>query len=84
MAAAGVPLRTLQEWMGHRDFKTTLIYADYAPSDHESEMVERAFRSPIRGPNLSESERTERTSDGSRKPSSTRSIPLYKVEGLVG
>jgi Phage integrase family len=43
MAAAGVPLRTLQEWMGHRDFKTTLIYADYAPSAHESQMVERAF-----------------------------------------
>jgi integrase len=25
MAAAGVPMRTLQGWMGHRDFKTTLI-----------------------------------------------------------
>jgi integrase len=23
MAAAGVPMRTLQEWLGHRDFKTT-------------------------------------------------------------
>jgi integrase len=43
MAAAGVPLRTLQEWLGHRDFKTTLRYADYAPSAHEGEMVERAF-----------------------------------------
>lgn len=43
MAAAGVPMRTLQEWMGHRDFKTTLIYADYAPSEHEGEMVERGF-----------------------------------------
>jgi integrase len=42
-AGAGVPLRTLQEWMGHRDFKTTLIYADYAPSAHEAELVERAF-----------------------------------------
>jgi len=41
MAAAGVPMRTLQEWMGHRDFKTTLIYADYAPSAHERELVER-------------------------------------------
>ena len=29
MAAAGVPMRTLQEWMGHRDIKTTMIYADY-------------------------------------------------------
>lgn len=43
MAAAGVPMRTLQEWMGHRDFKTTLIYADYSPSAHEREFVERAF-----------------------------------------
>ena len=31
MAAAGVPMRTLQEWMGHRDFTTTLVYADFAP-----------------------------------------------------
>jgi hypothetical protein len=25
MAGVGVPMRTLQEWMGHRDFKTTLV-----------------------------------------------------------
>jgi integrase len=44
MAAAGVPLRTLQEWLGHRDYKTTLIYADYMPDDrHEAELVERGF-----------------------------------------
>jgi len=35
-AAAGVPLRTLQEWMGHRDYRTTLIYADYAPRTYEA------------------------------------------------
>lgn len=46
-AAAGVPMRTLQEWMGHRDLKTTEIYADYAPSEHEAGLVERAF--PVRG-----------------------------------
>jgi len=46
MASAGVPMRTLQEWMGHRDYKTTLIYADYAPSAHERELVERAFGAP--------------------------------------
>ena len=45
MAAAGVPMRTLQEWMGHRDIKTTMIYADYQASDQERELVERAFRS---------------------------------------
>lgn len=43
MAAAGVPMRTLQEWMGHRDFKTTLIYADYAPAANEAELVNAAF-----------------------------------------
>lgn len=43
MAAAGVPMRTLQEWMGHRDFKTTLIYADYMPGEHEALLVNQAF-----------------------------------------
>ena len=57
MAAAGVPMRTLQEWMGHRDYKTTLIYADYAPSAGEAELVERAFAvGTNRGTNLSASE----------------------------
>jgi integrase len=43
MAAAGVPMRTLQEWMGHRDIETTQRYADYAPSAHEAAFVEAAF-----------------------------------------
>jgi hypothetical protein len=43
MAGAGVPMRTLKEWLGHRDFATTLIYSDYAPSEHEREWVEAAF-----------------------------------------
>lgn len=59
-AGAGVPLRTLQEWMGHKDAKTTQVYADYAPSAHEGALVEQAFRGPVRGPILSE---TEGTSD---------------------
>ncbi len=52
MAAAGVPMRTLQEWMGHRDISTTQKYADYAPSAHEGEMVAAAFArsSPQPGP----------------------------------
>lgn len=44
MAAAGVPFRTLQEWMGHRDFKTTLGYADYQPNEHESDLVDEALK----------------------------------------
>ena len=43
MAAAGVPMRTLQEWMGHRDIATTQRYADYAPSPHERDLIERAW-----------------------------------------
>ena len=34
-------MRTLQEWMGDRDYRTTLIYADYAPSAGEAELIER-------------------------------------------
>ena len=55
MAAAAVPIRTLQEWMGHGSISTTQIYADYAPNPHEVAMAEAAFaRGPVRGPNLSE------------------------------
>ncbi len=43
MAAVGVPIRTLQEWMGHSDHATTLIYADYAPSAQEAALVGQAF-----------------------------------------
>jgi hypothetical protein len=43
MAAAGVPMRTPQEWMGHADIKTTLIYALYAPNPNEAAMVNAAF-----------------------------------------
>ncbi len=43
LAAAGVPLRTIQEYLGHADLKTTQIYAHYAPSTHEVEIVNDAF-----------------------------------------
>ncbi len=43
MAAAGTPMRTLQHWMGHADFKTTEVYAHYQPSEDEADAVDRAF-----------------------------------------
>ena len=65
MAAAGVPMRTLQEWTGHRDFATTEIYADYVPNAEEVAMADRAFANPltaqrgsIQGSNLSKSQVT--------------------------
>jgi hypothetical protein len=59
-------MRTLQEWMGHRDLATTQRYADYAPNAHEVAMVDRAFAGlePVgefvgeSSANLSESEST--------------------------
>ena len=50
MAAAGVPIRTLQEWLGHKHISTTLRYADYAPSNREGEMIAAAFARPEASP----------------------------------
>jgi site-specific recombinase XerD len=47
LAAQGVPVRTLQEWMqewmGHRDIQTTQRYADYCPTPGERSVAEAAF-----------------------------------------
>jgi integrase len=45
LAASGVPLRTIQEFMGHADTKTTQIYVHYARSEYEIQLVDDAFAS---------------------------------------
>jgi integrase len=42
-ASAGVPLRTLQGWMGHESITTTEIYASFMPRDHDAALVSQAF-----------------------------------------
>jgi integrase len=68
LAAHGEPLRTIQEYLGHVDAKTTQIYAHYAPSVHEVQRVDAAFASlgepeanTGSGSNLSETERNPQT-----------------------
>ena len=59
MAAAGVPLRTLQGWMGHADIKTTAIYMHFAPAEEEVQTANRVFPQPggdIGGDKLSATE----------------------------
>jgi integrase len=43
LAASGESMRTIQEFLGRADSKTTQIYTHYAPSEHEVEIVNRAF-----------------------------------------
>ena len=44
MAAAGAPLRWIQEWLGHSDYRTTSLYADYAPDlSQAAHWAARAF-----------------------------------------
>lgn len=48
LAASGVPIRTIQEWMGHEDIRTTQIYAAYEPREHDVEVANKAVACGIR------------------------------------
>lgn len=71
LAASGTPMRTLQEFLGHADSKTTQIYSHYAPSEHEVKLVDAAFApEPEKEPerpgegDLEENEASSETLDG--------------------
>ncbi|MGZ4286235.1 MAG: tyrosine-type recombinase/integrase [Solirubrobacteraceae bacterium] len=54
LAATGQPIRSIQEFLGHADVKTTQIYMHYAPSEREVAMVNEAFPTRATGIKLSE------------------------------
>jgi hypothetical protein len=57
-------MRTIQEWMGHRDIKTTQIYADYAPDANEVDLINAAFaEGTYEGTNVSRTERNSEQED---------------------
>jgi integrase len=48
MASHGVPMKALQEWLGHRDSRTTDRYADYSPGQREAEFTQGRINKPNR------------------------------------
>src|SRR5690606_28690286 len=36
LSSRGVPLRAIQEWLGHADIKTTMVYAHFSPVMEEA------------------------------------------------
>jgi integrase len=43
MARQGVPVGTIQAWMGHADLATTQLYMHYAPKAQDAATIDAAF-----------------------------------------
>ena len=67
LAASGTPIRTIQEFLGHADSKTTQIYAHYAPSAQEVALVDTAF-SCVMQPGEQNGEQIEENSEAPTGP----------------
>jgi hypothetical protein len=66
-------IRTIREFLGHADSKTTQIHAHYAPCEHEVQLVDMAFASEAEG------ESAESANEESAKLDSAET--LSKVKG---
>ena len=64
MARRGVPVGTIQAWMGHADLQTTQLYMHYAPADRDAALIDAAFGSGTNpGTNLNLAGGTDVTSE---------------------
>jgi integrase len=43
LAAAGVPISTLQAWMGHANIATTMVYVHFQPQSDDADRLTKAF-----------------------------------------
>jgi integrase len=64
MARAGVPVGTIQAWMGHADLQTTQLYMHYAPAQGDAARIDAAFGTSTNpGTNVSVVSETEINSE---------------------
>jgi len=63
MARRGVPVGTIQAWMGHADLATTQLYMHYAPADEDAALIDAAFGGTNSSTNLSVATSTATNSD---------------------
>jgi integrase len=69
MAAAGAPLRAIQEWLGHKDASVTEVYRHYAPDPTgAAALVERAFAPSRPGANFGANLNTSESKTEQDKP----------------